>query len=111
MKENGKRLDWIINEPVLVFSLEGSVFIGWLRSASSLTSVIIAPLVVPRTRTRFGIKRKKEEFLSWSIKKIELVSTLLPFPFFATIQNSLPFLPIGEEKEGESNRKTSNLEW
>lgn len=108
MKENGKRLDWIINEPVLVFSLEGSVFIGSLRSASSLTSVIIAPLVVPRTRTR--IKRKKEEFLSWSIKKIELVSTLLPFPFFAKIQNSLPFLPIGEENESESNRKTSNLE-
>lgn len=109
MKENGKRLDWIINEPVLVFSLEGSVFIGSLRSASSLTSVIIAPLVVPRTRTRLVLK--KEEFLSWSIKKIELVSNLLPFPFFAKIQNSLPFLPIGEEKEGESNRKTSNLEW
>lgn len=47
VKENGKRLDRIINEPVLVLSSEGSVFIGSLRSASSLTSVIIAPLVAP----------------------------------------------------------------
>lgn len=109
MKENGKRLDWIINEPVLVFSLEGSVFIGWLRSASSLTSVIIAPLVVPRTRTRLVLKEKKKSFFLGVLKRSS--SFPLFFPFFAKIQNSLPFLPIGEEKEDESNRKTSNLEW
>lgn len=75
MKENGKRLDWIINEPALVFSLEESVFIGSLRSASWLTSVIIVPLVA---RTR--LKKKKGSFFEYGKEAfLELVSNLLPF--------------------------------
>lgn len=83
MKENGKRLDWIINEPALVFSLEESVFIGSLRSASWLTSVIIVSLVA---RTRL----KKRKDLSWSMEKKHSSSSfpIFRFPFFVEIQNS-----------------------
>lgn len=92
MKENGKRLDWIINEPALVFSLEESVFIGSLRSASWLTSVIIVPLVA---RTR--LKKKKGSFLEYGKEAfLELVSNLLPF--FRGNSKFEFYLPIGKRR-------------
>lgn len=92
MKENGKRLDWIINEPALVFSLEESVFIGSLRSASWLTSVIIVPLVA---RTR--LKKRKDLSLSME-KKHSSSSFPIFFLFFRGNSKFEFYLSIGKRR-------------